>query len=169
MKNLPYLLDRIAVLQGHVHLTIAGPIEEHSHWNDCRQRMSSFPKYITTEYIGPVTHDMVPTLMAAHHIFALPTLGENFGHAIVEALYAGCPVVISDRTPWTSIEQLGAGKAISLAAPQQWETALQRYCDMDHTTLTATRSHARYAIRTLLDVEASIQAHLALFSPTLPS
>lgn len=35
--------------------------------------------------------------LAAGDIFALPSLNENFGIAVVEALYAGMPVVVSDQ------------------------------------------------------------------------
>ena len=35
--------------------------------------------------------------------FLLPTGGENFGHAIFEALSCGVPALISDRTPWRDL------------------------------------------------------------------
>ena len=33
----------------------------------------------------------------------LPTLGENYCHAIAESIISGTPVLISDQTPWTQI------------------------------------------------------------------
>ena len=37
-------------------------------------------------------------------------MGENFGHAVFEALIAGLPVLLSDRIPFYSeIEKFGAG------------------------------------------------------------
>jgi glycosyltransferase involved in cell wall biosynthesis len=48
------------------------------------------------------------------HLFFLPSRGENYGHAIAEALSNGIPVVISDQTPWENLEEANAGKASSL-------------------------------------------------------
>ena len=36
-------------------------------------------------------------------LFLLPTGGENFGHAIFEALACGVPALISDQTPWRGL------------------------------------------------------------------
>ena len=44
----------------------------------------------------------------------LPTLGENFGHVIVEAWTAGCPVLVSDRTPWRQLASHGVGWDVAL-------------------------------------------------------
>jgi len=48
------------------------------------------------------------------HIFFLPSRGENYGHAIAEALSSGTPVVISNSTPWKNLEQGFAGKSSSI-------------------------------------------------------
>jgi glycosyltransferase involved in cell wall biosynthesis len=39
----------------------------------------------------------------------MTTWGENFGHAIAEALQHGKPVIISDRTPWRNLRDVQAG------------------------------------------------------------
>ena len=48
------------------------------------------------------------------HLFFLPSRGENYGHAIAEALCKGIPVVVSDQTPWNNLEEKFAGKSSSL-------------------------------------------------------
>lgn len=52
--------------------------------------------------------EILPTL-ARYHAMLLPTRGENFGHAVFEALAAGTPPLIPDTTPWTAAVQAGAG------------------------------------------------------------
>lgn len=48
------------------------------------------------------------------HLFFLPSRGENYGHAIAEALSSGTPVVISENTPWNNLEEEFAGKSSSI-------------------------------------------------------
>ena len=51
-------------------------------------------------------------LLSRHDLLFLPTAGENFGHVILEAMQAGVPVLISDKTLWKNLSkhhtQLGA-------------------------------------------------------------
>ena len=46
-------------------------------------------------------HASVQLIFSDADIFLFPTRGENFGHAIAEALSVGCPVAISQNTIWT--------------------------------------------------------------------
>jgi hypothetical protein len=48
--------------------------------------------------------------LAEYDLFLFPTLGENYGHVISEALASGCPVVISDQTPWRNLEAEGINR-----------------------------------------------------------
>jgi glycosyltransferase involved in cell wall biosynthesis len=64
--------------------------------------------------------DELKTFYEKAHIFFLPSRGENYGHAIAEALSYGTPVVISDSTPWKNLEAEFAGKATTL---NKWNLA----------------------------------------------
>ena len=48
------------------------------------------------------------------HYMYLPSRGENFGHAISEALACNTPVILSDKTPWNAVQTYGVGKVVSL-------------------------------------------------------
>ncbi len=56
-------------------------------------------------------------------VFVLPSLDENFGNAIAEALAAGTPVVASRHCPWPELEQQRCGRWID-AEPAAIVTAV---------------------------------------------
>ena len=76
--------------------------------------------------MGEIANDDAPRVMAGYDLMFMPTLGENFGHAIFEALGAGTPVLISDRTPWRNLEARRAGFDLSLDDPAAFAAAIDR-------------------------------------------
>jgi glycosyltransferase involved in cell wall biosynthesis len=46
--------------------------------------------------------------IAEHHVMVLPSLGENFGHAIYEALACSRPVIIGNNTAWPQSDFIGS-------------------------------------------------------------
>ncbi len=109
IKNLLYLLQALRLVKANVELTIAGPIEDEAYWETCKQHMAQLPSNIQCNYIGPQANKQLHQLLLQNHLFILPTTGENFGHAIIEALMAGRPVLISDQTPWLNLAEQHAG------------------------------------------------------------
>jgi glycosyltransferase involved in cell wall biosynthesis len=78
----------------------------------------SFPGEIQPELMAEAFRDV--------HFFYLATWGENFGHAIAEALQHGKPVIISNRTPWRNLTQHHAGWDLDLHESAFSE--ILRYC-----------------------------------------
>lgn len=50
-----------------------------------------------------------PPPYAIASLFLLPSHGENFGLSIAEALASGVPAVVTDTTPWSGLNRIGAG------------------------------------------------------------
>lgn len=123
LRDMPPTLD--------VALTIAGPQEDSTYWERCRQAIGSLPGNVQVTVLGPVSHERVRELMEAHHAFILPTRSENYGHSIVEALGSGRPVIVSDQTPWRALEAEGAGWDLPLADAQAFLTAIQTMARLD--------------------------------------
>jgi hypothetical protein len=59
--------------------------------------------------MGPINPVEVQNTLQQYHAFVLPSKGENFGHAIYEALSVGRPVIISEFTPWSGLKAKAAG------------------------------------------------------------
>jgi len=130
-KNLMFLLERLKqVTIGQIELTIAGPIDDAKYWLRCRNMISELPGNINVTEVGVVSYDAGLKLLLESHFFVLPTFGENFGYVMLEALAAGCPLLISDRTIWGFVREKKAGWAIPLESDGEWVTRLSECAEM---------------------------------------
>jgi glycosyltransferase involved in cell wall biosynthesis len=130
MKNLEFAIAALERVQGNVTLDIYGPIEDVQYWADCQHAADRLPPTVRIHYRGVLEPDDIGRVLTRHHVFFLPTKGENFGHAIVESLLAGCPVLISDLTPWHNLEERRAGWDLSLADPEAFARVVQHLVSM---------------------------------------
>jgi glycosyltransferase involved in cell wall biosynthesis len=113
-KNLLYFLSVLENMRETVFFTIAGPVESEKYWQECKIKIDSLPSNITVKYIGAIPNQSLSDIYKQHHVFVLPTFGENFGHVIFESLANGRPVLISDQTPWRNLQDSKAGWDLSL-------------------------------------------------------
>lgn len=81
------------------------------YWKKCETLIAQMPENIKVRYCGEKEHKDIPHLFEQYHAFFFPTLGENYGHVIVEAMMNNCLCLLSKgTTPWDSyINQLGIG------------------------------------------------------------
>lgn len=151
-KNFKWLLENLADIGGDLQIDIYGPLEDAEYWMKCEQIIRTLPKNIKIEARGAVPHrEVLPTLFK-YHFFIMPTLGENFGHIFLESLAAGCPLVISDTTPWLSLEDKGIGWDLSLDEPAKWNEKINFCIDLDQSSYTKLSTNARnFAIAVLND------------------
>lgn len=134
-KNLLFLLDALKNLPAGIllKLNLYGEIEDVDYWEKCLSSIRALPSTIAVAWKGPIPNETVNEVLQQHHVFVLPTLGENFGHAIFEALLAGKPVLISDKTPWMELEIKQVGYDLPLA-PALFIRALEKLGAMDQDT-----------------------------------
>ena len=116
------------------NFTIVGNIEDTSYWEECKTIISELPDNIVIDFKGALRNNEVFDILVQHHIFVLPTQGENFGHAIFEALSLGRPVLISDKTPWRNLQQIKAGWDLPLSIPAAFIDVLKQVAEMDNET-----------------------------------
>lgn len=113
-KNLKTAISYFRDIEGDVTFDIYGPIEDKEYWAECQEEIRALPRNVKVNYCGLLSHDQIHETFAKYHAFLFPTLSENFGHVIAEALSVGCPVIISDQTPWNDVGKYNSGIAFDL-------------------------------------------------------
>jgi len=146
-KNLLWALDLLACISGDVSLDIYGPVDDVSYWAECYGRMQTLPPNIIATYAGAIRHEAVPSILAAHDFLLLPTLGENFCYVILEALSAGCPVIISDQSPWRDLPKIGVGWDIPLDHKERWQSILSECVEMGDNQYKVMSLRSRAVMR----------------------
>jgi glycosyltransferase involved in cell wall biosynthesis len=145
-KNLLFALLLLAATQGEIQLDIYGPIDDPAYWKACAKQISRLPNSIHVRYQGAVAPDRVLDVFTKYHFQLLPTLGENFGYTILEGFAAGCPVVLSDLTPWREATDGGAGWSLPLEDRELWQQVLQQCVDMDQAAYLEFSQNARHFV-----------------------
>jgi glycosyltransferase involved in cell wall biosynthesis len=133
-KNLPHLLCLMPQLQGNIQLDLFGAIEGETHRAELEKLIAALPSGQEVRFMGTRPPAELLAALSDYHFAVLPTRGENFGHAIFEAMLAGLPVIISDQTPWRDLSHRQLGWDLPLAQKPTWLDALQQSIDMDDAT-----------------------------------
>ncbi len=162
-KNLDSALKMLKGLNGKVKFNIYGPMEDKTYWAECEKIIGGLSGNIEVRYCGSVAHDKVGTVMNEHDLFFFPTLGENFGHVILESLLAGCPVLISDKTPWRNLAEQSAGWDFPLTEMRKFHDILNELISMDEATYKQWALGARKYGIAFIDNPALVDANRKLF------
>lgn len=134
-KNLLFAMEVLKHIDsGKIIFDIYGPAEDFAYNNDCVNFAKHLPKNISVNFKGEIQAPEVEAVLKQNHLFFLPTLNENFGHAIVEAMLNGCIPLLSDQTPWKNLEKSGIGWDIPLADKTAFITAVKKALSMDAKT-----------------------------------
>ena len=128
-KNVRFAIEVLRQTDRPTEFHVYGPAEDEAYTAECRALGDTPGSKLSVLWHGDVAHEKVRSVLGQHHLFLLPTLGENFGHAIFESMAAGVPVLISDKTPWRDIEIRGAGWARPLSAKSGFIEVVERVAD----------------------------------------
>lgn len=164
IKNLKFLLQKLKSVDYRLRLSIVGPIEDVIYWEECLSEIRQFPKNVTAQYFGAKPNFEIKELLASNHLYALPTLGENFGHSIFEAMGVGRPVLISDKTPWRDLQRRKIGWDVALEDQNSFSDELQiaAYWDQGEFDLWCHNSW-KFASEFAKN-QSEVNAYIGLFS-----
>jgi len=147
-KNLAAAIAMIQALRVPATLRVFGEAADADYLARCEDLMRQGVGLGTIRFEGRVEPADLARALPQHDVLLHPTLGENFGHAIVEALHLGLPVLISDRSPWTDVEAARAGWALPLTDLDGFVARLEAIHAMGAEWVEWSRGAIAYARRT---------------------
>lgn len=163
-KNLQFAISLLTEITVPLVFDVYGPIEDLHYWRTCIETAKLLPSNIQFNYNGSLHPNDVTQTLANYDLFLFPTLGENFGHVIAEALLAGLPVLISDQTPWRQLSKINIGWDVPLSNKVSFLHAIKKCLDYSEDEYHTWRNHIRdWAMHNIGNQEA-IDATRRLFS-----
>ena len=129
-KGLDIAIDALNMLEdtSNIQFTIYGPIQEKEYWLKCQQKLQH--SNLDWSYGGDVSSDEVQEYLMKQDIMLFPSKSENYGHVVFEALSVGCIPIVSNRTPWTNLDEIGAGYIVARDV-DSFGLVIQKYIDLD--------------------------------------
>lgn len=118
------------------HLVLVGP-DERSHLQEVRAILREGGVLDRTTITGPLYGERKTAAYVASELFVLPTISENFGLVIGEALSHRLPVITTTGAPWPGIVEHGCG----------WWIAPSRNALVDTLRVALPLAHAELAAR----------------------
>lgn len=125
-KNLLLSIKALEGVQGNVVFDVYGPVEDINYYNACKNYAKTLPHNISVNFKGEVHPTSVAETLSKYHFFMFPTLGENYGHVIYEALNSGVPIITTKNVPENDLKERGLGFNISYSV-EKWTKIIQ-YC-----------------------------------------
>ena len=132
-KNLLFAAKVLRQVKGNLVFDIYGNKEDVSYWEECEVELRKLPENVKWEYRGEADAERIVKIFSGYDVFLFPTMAENYGHVIFEALAGGCVPVISDKTPWTGEKMEGCGETVKLdekTALEDFEKIVTKYTEM---------------------------------------
>lgn len=163
MKNTLTAIRIVNRLTFPVQFDLWGVNEDVKLWADCQSEIAKSPAHIKISYKGDLVHERLHDVMKTYDVMFMPSLGENFGHSIIEALAAGLPVVISDKTPWRGLESSGVGYDISLNDEDYFCEALTKYHQMERVDFKEIRKKCLDFTKQWKTNSANISLYIKMF------
>jgi len=131
-KNISYLIKILGEIPDlDIELHLYGTVDDNKYWSQCLKKINTLPSNITVLIKGHLEHSEVLNVISGYDLFVLPTKGENYGHAIVESISAGTPVLISTNTPWRNLKEKKVGWDINLDNKEEFREKIRELAKLN--------------------------------------
>lgn len=163
-KNLSYCLDVLSKVNCDVVFDIYGPIEDEVYWRECQEKIRKINKNVACEYKGELSPSSVSIVFSEYDALFFPTLGENYGHVIVESLSVGTKVILSDQTPWLDLESRGIGWSIPLDNIDKYVEVIESMSGSSVWLTSKDRNRVIKELNMLVDYDGAVEDHYNVFN-----
>ena len=168
-KGCEILIDAFAkAADDSVSLVLAGP-DQIGWQRQLEQRVDNLKLNSRVIFAGMLQGEMKRAALAVADVFVLPSHQENFGMAVVEALAAGKPVLISNRINiWREVERDRAGyvEADNLEGTIR---LLKRWIDTSPVEREMMRRNARRCFERRFEMNRAVDSLLQILTEPLPA
>lgn len=164
-KNLNLAIDALKKVTSkqEVAFDIYGNIEDQEYYDTFKHDIKKHTG-VSITYKGVLNPNDIAEIYANADFMILPTMHENYGHAIVEAWSNGCPVIISKNTPWKNLRVQDLGWDIDITDPDNLTKAVQEGIDLDFTSyIQMVRASYNYFTNKICDDDI-LEANRKLFA-----
>jgi glycosyltransferase involved in cell wall biosynthesis len=139
-KNLAFALSMLKKLNNKsISLDVFGTIEDAEYWTSCNNIIEE--ANLNVHYKGELLPSVVQEKLSNYHFLFLPTLHENYGHVIVEALTSGCGLILSNNTPWRNLKDKQIGYDVNLSNEIGFIEALNECVNMNQEQYNQVRNN----------------------------
>ncbi|WP_047551036.1 glycosyltransferase family 4 protein [Psychroserpens sp. Hel_I_66] len=125
------MIEALQNIQAEIILDIYGPVYDQEYWEKCKNAVNKLPKHVTVNHKGFIDSELVLEVIKGYDFFILLSEGENFGHSILEALSVGCPVIISNNTPWKDLKLKSIGWNVDINSNKEIENVFDEIFNMN--------------------------------------
>jgi glycosyltransferase involved in cell wall biosynthesis len=163
-KNLLFALKVLQQVKTSVVFDFYGPVYDHPYWEQCKEAIRDLPANVKATYKESIESEKVMSTLQLYHGMFMPSTGENFGHIILQSFTAGCPVIISDRTPWRQLKNKNCGWDISLSHAEKFVETIDAFNHLSQEEYDAlSKSAFAYGIQ-YMNNPVIIEENKALFN-----
>lgn len=119
IKGIEYLIESWSklprTLQIEWELHIAGNSDPSDYIQTLENKVKTMGFSDSIKFIGPITGEAKMRKYQDSNLFILPTLSENFGNVVAEAMMCECPVITTTNAPWSCLSEDRCGWWIDLS------------------------------------------------------
>jgi glycosyltransferase involved in cell wall biosynthesis len=165
MKNHLAVLQSLQKNSASVQWHIYGPVKDAAYWKECEQFIQKLPKNINVVYHSELSPADLSTAMQQFQVFIMPSKSENFGHALLEALSAGKPVITTNTTPFKHLQDAKAGYTVEVNnLDADLSVAIALFAGMNNAAFSEHSKAAGVFARNFVDTNLIKQQYQTLFT-----